>query len=115
MRYPFGMLFQMLILTGQRHAEWAESKRSELNADLGALELGSERFKGRRAHIVPIAGQASGLVERLPEWAGMTDYLLFSSQAGRTPVSGFSQAKARLDELAEITRWSWRTVWRSAL
>lgn len=50
MRYPFGSLFQLLILTGQRRAEWAESTRSELKADLAALELSRERFKGRRAH-----------------------------------------------------------------
>lgn len=100
LRYPFGWLFQMLILTGQRRAEWAEAKRSELDAGFGSLELSRERFKGRRSHIVPLAAQASTLMQRLPVWAS-ADYYLFSSQAGRVPVSGFSQAKKRLDELAE--------------
>lgn len=100
LRYPFGMLFQMLILTGQRRAEWGEAKRSELNEDMTALELSRERFKGRRAHIVPLVGPAAEIVSRLPAWAGVQDYFLFSSRAGRVPISGYSQGKARLDELA---------------
>jgi integrase len=100
MRYPFGMLFQLLILTGQRRAEWAESKRSELSAELDALELSRERFKGRRSHIVPIVGAASGIVQRLPAWADRDDYYLFSSRTGHVAVAGFSQAKTKLDRLA---------------
>jgi integrase len=101
LKYPFGWLFQILILTGQRRAEWAEAKRSELNVDCGVLELSRERFKGRRSHIVPLAPQASTLLHRLPVWA-VADYFLFSSKAGRVPVSGFSQAKKRLDQLAQV-------------
>jgi integrase len=100
MRYPFGVLFQLLILTGQRRSEWAEAKRSEVNEDFTALELSRERFKGRRAHIVPVVGEAGVILGRLPVWAGIQDYYLFSTQAGHVPVAGFSQAKVKLDELA---------------
>lgn len=102
MRYPFGVLFQLLILTGQRRSEWAEAKRSEIDEDFTALELSRERFKGRRVHIVPIVGAASALLRRLPVWAGLQDYFLFSTKAGHVPVAGFSQAKAKLDELAVV-------------
>lgn len=102
MRYPFGVLFQLLILTGQRRSEWGEAKRSEVNEDFTALELSRERFKGRRVHIVPIVGAASALIERLPVWAGIQDYFLFSTQAGHVPVAGYSQAKAKLDQRALV-------------
>lgn len=102
MRYPFGVLFQLLILTGQRRSEWGEAKRSEVNEDFTALELSRERFKGRRVHIVPIVGAASTLIERLPVWAGLQDYFLFSTQAGHVPVAGYSQAKKMLDQRALV-------------
>ena len=31
LRYPFGSLYQFLMLTGQRRAEWADCQRSEIN------------------------------------------------------------------------------------
>lgn len=101
MRYPFGTLYQILMLTGQRRAEWAFATRSEINAAERLLELGKARFKSRREHIVPMSDAAWAIFERMPVWTGGNDYYLFSSQAGRVPVAGFSQGKRKLDELAQ--------------
>ena len=101
MRYPFGTLFQTLMLTGQRRAEWAFCKRSEIDTDNRWLDLGKERFKSRREHIVPMSDAAWALFERLPVWTGGNDYFVFSSRHGRVPVAGFSQGKQQLDELAQ--------------
>jgi hypothetical protein len=97
--YPFGSLFQLLMLTGQRRGEWAEAKRAELNSEKRWLEVPRARFKGRRDHIVPLADRAWAIVAGLPEWEDADAYLL-SSRAGRRPVSGFSKAKEEINEIA---------------
>lgn len=101
LRYPFGTMYQALMLTGQRRAEWAFCRRSEIDLENRTLELGRTRFKSRREHIVPLSDQVMALLYRVPEWAGADDYFVFSSRAGRLPVTGFSQGKRRLDELAQ--------------
>lgn len=101
MRYPFGSLYQFLMLTGQRRAEWAFCQRSEIDTANRWLDLGKERFKSRREHIVPISEPLWALLERLPVWTGANDYFVFSSRHGRVPVAGFSQGKRALDDLAQ--------------
>ena len=98
--YPFGAMYRLLILTGQRRKEWAQARRSEIDPDNRWLEIARDRYKGGRDHIVPLSDLAWALVDTLPAWPG-NDYHLFSTTDGRKPVSGFSRAKSRLDRGAE--------------
>ncbi len=108
MAYPFGRLFQLLILTGQRKSDWGDAQRRELDATERWLAIPMERFKSRRGHIVPLTGPAWDFAAGLPTWVSDDDddatpdgeLFLFSTTAGKRPVSGWSKAKARLDELA---------------
>ena len=95
--YPFGPLYRLLLLTGQRRTEWAAARRSEINADKGWLEIPKDRYKGDRDHIVPLGSRARSTFEQLPVWAG-NDYFLFSTRSGKVPISGFSKGKVRLDQ-----------------
>jgi integrase len=97
--YPFGPYYRLLILTGQRRAEWADARRSEIDATSRWLEIPRARYKGRRDHIVPLSEAAWAIVESLPLWSGENPHL-FSSNGGRVPISGFTQGKRRLDEAA---------------
>jgi len=113
--YPFGPWFQLLMLTGQRRADWANASRSEIKTESelekvqkkirtapGAkerfvLEIPGNRYKSRRDHIVPLVPAAMKIIDELPKWDG-NDYSLFSGRAGKSAISGFSKAKAQLDE-----------------
>lgn len=97
--YPFGPFFKLMILTGQRRNEWADAKHSEVCVRRKVLEIPKARYKGRRDHVVPIAPEAWAIYEAMPKWNG-ADPFLFSTQAGEAPISGFSQAKTYLDDLA---------------
>ena len=55
--------------------------------------------KSRRDHVVPLSDSAWETIDGLPVFNG-NDYYLFSTRAGRVPISGFSKAKAQLDKLA---------------
>ncbi len=96
--YPFGPYVKMLILTGQRRNDWANAQHREIDVGERTLTIDKARYKGRREHIVPLAGEAWEIVARLPRWAS-GDYL-FSNREGRVAINSFGRGKARLDKIA---------------
>ena len=93
---PFGPVFQLLALTGQRLREVGGMRSDELDGD--TWEIPSTRTKNKRPHKVPLPELARRLI---PE---QSDGLIFTT-TGNTMVSGWSRAKARLDKaMLEIAR-----------
>jgi len=68
-------------------------------------------MKGGEEHVVPPTPAAVALLEGLPRFEG-GDFIL-TTTAGRRPVSGFSKAKARLDELSGVTDYTIHDLWRT--
>ena len=95
MRYPFGPLYQLLILTGARLAEIAELKWSEIDGN--AIKLAGDRTKNGQEHTIPLSDAAADIIGTIPRFCPY----LFSTNRKR-PVSGFSKSKAALDRLAPI-------------
>lgn len=98
--YPFGPFFKLMILTGQRRNEWADAKHSEVCFKRKVLDVPKARFKGRRDHVVPLSPLAWEIYSTAPRCNGKDPYV-FSTQGGEVPISGFSKAKAYLDELTQ--------------
>ncbi len=93
--YPYGPLFQMLALTGQRKSEVAEARWSEIDLDRKLWTIPAERMKADAAHVVPLTHDVMQILKSLPRFKS-GDYL-FSTGFGRKPVNGFSKGKVRLD------------------
>lgn len=94
---PFGDMFKLLILTGQRRCEVSgmhEAELAGLSGDTPTWEIPGARTKNGRTHIVPLAGLALSIVQERPE-IGDDGYLFTTT--GTSPISGFSKAKARTD------------------
>ncbi|MCH8322737.1 MAG: tyrosine-type recombinase/integrase [Proteobacteria bacterium] len=88
---PFGPMYQLLILTGQRLREIGHAQRSWLDEDRKELIIPASFYKMTRPHVVPLSEKAFEIIQKLPRWnAG--DFL-FSSTGGKTPVSGFSRSR----------------------
>jgi integrase len=97
--YPYGLLFQLLMLTGQRKSEVAEMCWSAIGDLAKKLwSLPSERVKANAAHLVPLSDDAVAVLTS-PRFDG--DYV-FSIQSGARPVAAFSEYKRRYD--AEILK-----------
>jgi integrase len=96
-RYPFGPLQQLLILLGQRRSEVAEMRWPEVDLDKREWTIPASRSKSRREHIVPLSDAAVEILESLPRFSD-GDYV-FTTTGGRRPVSGFSKAKVRTDQM----------------
>jgi integrase len=92
--YPYGLVFQLLALTGQRKSEVAEARWREFDLPNKLWTIPPERMKGGAAHAVPLSDDALALLNALPRFKG--DYV-FSTTLGKTPVNGFSKAKVRID------------------
>lgn len=105
--YPFGPAFRVLLVTGQRLGEVAGMRWSELHP-LGTERydwlLPRERTKNQREHAVPLSLLAVDCFALdVPTIEGQD--LLFTT-TGETAISGFSKAKARLDEAMGVTGWT---------
>jgi integrase len=93
--YPFGPLVRLLMLNGQRFSDVACARWPEVvNLDGTALRVPGERFKNNDAHEVPLTPKAAELISELPRFKGS---YIFTTTAGRRPISGISKMKARLD------------------
>jgi integrase len=111
MGYPYGAIFRLLVLTGQREREVADASWSEIDLTKRMWTIPSSRMKGGRAHEVPLSPAAVGLLEGLPRWAG-GDFM-FTTTGGTKPINGFSKAKARIDNLSGVTDWKIHDLRRS--
>ncbi len=106
--YPYGPLFRMLLLTGQRKSEVAEARWSEFNLARKLWTIPSERMKADAAHVVPLTDDVIAILQSLPRFR-KGDHL-FTTTFGVKPVNGFSKAKERLDR--RMLR-SWRALARA--
>jgi len=107
--WPFGPALQLLLLTGQRRDEVARMKWSHLDLDEGLWTLPKQETKADRQHEIPLSPMALEIIEAVPQ---NSDFVFTTT--GRTPVSGFSKVKVRLDILTGLTDWRLHDLRRTA-
>jgi len=106
----FGAIIQMLILTAQRRNEVSEMTWSELDLDNNQWEIPSARTKNEKPHFVHLSEPAIAVISSAPN---IGDYVFTSS--GKTPFSGFSKSKKRLDELSGVSDWRLHDIRRTVV
>ena len=110
MGYPWGPIFQLLLLTGARLREVSQASWSEVSIADGTLDLPASRTKNKRSHQIQLSDQAQNIIQTLPRVEGQT--LLFTTN-GTTAVSGFSKVKKRLDIISGVADWRFHDLRRS--
>lgn len=85
---PYGAMFQMLMLTGQRRGEVAAMKWADIDAD-GVWRLSST--KNAQRHDVPLPEAAQCLLDALPRIGAY----VFTTN-GKTPSTSLSKPHARI-------------------
>jgi integrase len=90
----FGGFVKTLLLTAQRRDEVAQMSRQEIDLD-GIWTIPAERYKSKHPHFVPLSKAALAVIAAQPRYDDC-DYV-FPSRA-KTPYSGFSKSKAKLDK-----------------
>jgi integrase len=109
--YPFGQFIRLMIVLPNRRDEVASIRLDE-------LELTDERFPGDSIWTLPSARTKNGqplrvplpplaraiLLEAISHPARPKESPFVFTTTGKTAISGFSKAKARLDELIDRSR-----------
>jgi integrase len=109
--YPFGSLFQLLLLTGARLSEVGEMTFPEIDFERRMWTIPKERTKNGVAHEIPLSNKAVEVIESLPRIQSKAGYLFTTT--GETSVSGWSRAKRNLDKMMaaageDVTIPPWR-------
>lgn len=95
--YPFGPSYRLLALTGQRVDEVGGMEWSELDRQARVWLIPSVRTKNGVTHRVPLSDAAIAELDALaPKGKWPAKGLVFTV-TGKTPISGHSRAKRRLD------------------
>src|SRR5258708_35510898 len=71
-------------------------RRGELSEDGVIWNIPGERTKNHRTHLVALSLQAREIIAFVPQAPGA---FIFTTNGGRSPISGWSKAKAQLDKL----------------
>jgi integrase len=90
--WPFGPLAKLLLLTAQRRDEVAGMTWAEVDIDKAVWTIPRHKAKNDREHEVALSAAAIAVLQSLPCFGD----LVFTTTL-KTPVSGFSKSKRRLD------------------
>jgi integrase len=108
MPYPYGPIYQGLILTALRLNEMADASKPEFNYRNKVWVIPAERMKGKnagkkqaRAHAVPLTDDFRAVIEALPRFNDGS--YLFSTTNGSSPVWMATKPKQRLDRRILLT------------
>jgi len=94
--YPWGPLFKLLLVTGQRCGEVGGMKWSEIAND--GWHVPNERAKSGRGHLVPLSSLAREILADVPQ----IGELVFRGRQDK-PLETWSRAKRHVD--AKIPAW----------
>lgn len=100
----WGPMFRLLVLTGQRRSEIVKLRWEEIDLPGRRITKPGATTKNGKAHVTHLSNPALEVIERLPV---KSSGWVFST-TGKTPVSGISKAKARLDNLLGDDFEPWR-------
>ena len=125
--WPFGPMFKLLLLTGQRRDEIGTVERTEIESRRNReWTIPREKAKNDRAHEVHLSELAPNIIVEIPwisrpraDGAGSELSRYFFTTNGERPVSGFSKAKPRLDrymmELSEPAGGGREGSWKAQM
>jgi integrase len=90
--WPLGSVTKLLLLTAQRRVEVAGMTWAEIDLGDAVWTIPRHKAKNDREHQVQLSAAAMAVVRKLPRFGD----LVFTTTL-KTPVSGFSKWKCRLD------------------
>src|SRR6516165_9269849 len=85
---PYGVIVELLALTGQRREEVAGLQREELDLAHRVWTIPKQRTKNAKAHVVHLSDQSVAVLKRVDQRGSLP---------GTKPFKDFSRAKRLLD------------------
>jgi integrase len=111
MQNAFGPFVRFTLLTAVRRDEAASMRRSELDDGGDLWVIPAKRYKTKHDHAVPLSRAAQAVLRAVPV---INDSDLVFTHDGKRPLGGFSNFKARLDQLSGVNGWRLHDLRRTA-
>ena len=102
MAEPAGPFIRLALLTLARREEVAGMRWSEISPDLSVWTIPGQRMKRGQAHSVALTDAAREALAAVTRLEGQ-DFVFTTT--GKTPISGISKMKLRLDRISGVTGW----------
>jgi len=99
---PFGAMYRMFMLTGQRRGEVATMQWREITDRVWTIPR--EKVKKDRPHAVPLTTTAMATLATLTRYGD--DAFVFTTTGGERPSSNFDKAKQQLDRVSGTSGWT---------
>ena len=96
----YGLIVELLALTGQRREEVAGLSWDELDLEQRTWTIPKTRTKNAKVHVVHLSDQALAVLRRVDQRGPLVISLL-----GTKPFQEFSRAKILLDQLSDVGGW----------
>jgi integrase len=106
---PYGQMYRMFLLTGQRRSEVATMRWSEVTGDVWLIPR--EKVKKDRPHAVPLSATAAATLASLPRYGA--DAFVFTTTGGKSASSNFAKVKAQMDRLSGVSDWTIHDIRRT--
>ena len=94
-KWPFGPIGKLLLLTGARRSEIAETTWREFDLAAKTLTLPGSRTKNGEPHVIPLSDAAVEVIKALPRIEGKAGFVF--STTGARAVSGFSKSGTAIE------------------
>jgi integrase len=106
---PYGQMYRMFLLTGQRRSEVATMRWREITGDTWTIPR--EKVKADRAHAVPLTGTALQTLATIPRYGA--DAFVFTTTSGESASSNFAKVKREMDRLSGTSGWTIHDIRRT--
>lgn len=112
---PFGDVFKLLLLTGQRRSEVANIRVREVDWFGGVWTIPPERAKGGHGHQVPFNLDMRFILNGYVNTPDRTpDDLLFTGRQSGEALTSWPRAKEQVDHISDVTDWRLHDLRRTA-
>lgn len=110
--YPFGAIFQLLLLTAQRRGEVVGMRWSEIDLKAGLWTIPGTRTKNGKAHTVPLTPRVRAILKTMPRFE--SEFVFPARGKPEQAYSGYSKGKRALDAEAKLHDWTLHDLRRTA-
>jgi integrase len=100
--YPFGTIYQILVLTAQRRGEVTSMRWSEIDFERAVWVIPGAKAKNGLVHEVPLSSSVMALLLATPRFQG-SDFVFTTT--GTTPVSGLGKVRYRVERAVGAFDW----------
>jgi integrase len=109
--YPFGPVYQLDLLTGNRRSEWGRCMRDYLDLHQALQVIPAASYKSDHVHVMPLVPQAIEILKWVLAYHPKRGPYLFSGTDGEKPISGWSKAQKRMRDAIYANRGAFPKPW----